>query len=193
MLLDLEKQRQLITRLDLDFGAQWFLENVWLTYLDWWDDRAHRARRWYRFWRAIVLVGGAATPSLIGFSIGGGSEAVEWAAWGTGLAVAVAAALESLYRWGDIWREKRAAGELLKAEGQRFLHLIGRYRGRTHAQAFPEFAETVERFIEQEIGDYLAAAIPRATSDKDANDCDATGTTSRTADAASEADEAAAT
>jgi hypothetical protein len=178
VLLDLDEQRRLFTSLDLDEGARWFLENVWLTYLAWWGDRAQRARRQYRIWRGIVLVGGAATPSLIGFSIGGGSEVVEWAAWATGLAVAIAAALESLYRWGDIWREKRAAGERLKVEGWRFLHLTGPYRGRTHAEAFPEFAETVERFIELEIGDYLAAAIPRGTGEQDQKDPGTTGKTS---------------
>ena len=45
---------------------------------------------------------------------------VEWAAWATGLLVAVAAALEALFHWGDVWREKRSAGELLKIEGWRF-------------------------------------------------------------------------
>jgi uncharacterized protein DUF4231 len=183
LLLDLDNQRQLITSLELDTRANWFLENVWLTYLAWWDDRARRARRQYRFWRAVVLVGGAATPSLIGFSIGGGSEAIEWAAWATGLAVAIAAALETLYRWGDIWREKRAAGERLKVEGWRFLHLTGPYLGRTHTEAFSEFAETVERFIEAEIGDYLAAAIPRGTNDKNPKDSGAGGTTVPVVDA----------
>lgn len=151
----------------------WFLESVWLRYVAWWDDRARRARRPYRFWRSVVLIGGALTPSLIGFSIGGESrEAMQWAAWVTGLLVAFAAALESLFRWGEVWREKRAAGEMLKIEGWRFFQLIGPYRGRTHAEAFPDFAEAVGRLVEHEIGDYLVATTPRAAggSEKDSEE-----------------------
>jgi len=160
-LLDLEAQRQAFATLNVDENAKWFLENVWLRYVAWWDRRAWQAKRQHYALRGVVLVGGAATPSLIGFSIGGGLEAMQWAAWVTGLLVAIAAAAESLFRSGEVWREKRAAGELLKIDGWRFLQLLGPYRGKTHAEAFPDFAESVERLIEHEIGDYLAAAIPR--------------------------------
>jgi hypothetical protein len=160
-LLDIEEQRNWVEQLDLDNTAKPFLENVWLRYIAWWDERARQARRRYHLWRGIVLIGGAATPSLISFSIGGQNvESLQWAAWGTGLLVAVAAALESLFGWGDIWREKRAAGELLKLEGWRFFQLTDRYRGMTHAEAFPDFVEAVDRLIEHEIGEYLAAAVP---------------------------------
>jgi hypothetical protein len=163
-LLDLDELREGFAGLELEDGAKPFLESVWLRYVDWWDYRARQARRRYYALRGIVLVGGAATPSLIGFGLGTGESVVEWVAWSTGLLVAIAAAFESLLRPGDVWREKRAAGELLKIEGWRFFQLLGSYRGKSHKEAFPEFAETVERLIEHEIGEYLAAAAPRLTN-----------------------------
>ena len=81
--------------------------------------------------------------------------------------VAVSAALESLFRWGDVWRDKRGAAELLKIEGWRFFELTGSYRGRTHRDAFPDFADAVVRLVEHEIGDYLAAAVPRMADTSD--------------------------
>jgi Protein of unknown function (DUF4231) len=166
-LLDLDELHQAFAGLELENGAKRFLESVWLRYVDWWDHRARQARRRYFALRGIVLVGGAATPSLIGFSLGTGASVVEWVAWGTGLLVAIAAAFDSLLRPGDVWREKRAAGELLKIEGWRFFQLLGSYRGKSHKEAFPEFAETVERLIEHEIGEYLAAAVPRSKNGHD--------------------------
>jgi Protein of unknown function (DUF4231) len=81
-LLDLDEQRQWVAQLDLDDSAKRFLENVWLRYVAWWDERARQARRRYHRWRGIVLIGGAATPSLISFSIGGQNvESIQWAAW----------------------------------------------------------------------------------------------------------------
>jgi hypothetical protein len=43
------------------------------------------------------------------------------------LVVAICAGLESVFGFGDIWREKRMAAELIKSEGFGFLQLAGGY------------------------------------------------------------------
>jgi hypothetical protein len=165
--LNPDELRRAFAGLDLKDGAKQFLESVWLHYVDRWDRRARQAKRRYYALRGIVLIGGAATPSLIGFSLGTGKSVVEWVAWSTGLLVAIAAAFESLLRPGDVWREKRAASELLTIQGWRFFELLGSYEGKSHKDAFPEFAKTVGRLVEHEIGKYLAAAVPSSTNGLD--------------------------
>ena len=86
----------------------------------------------------MVVVGAAVTPSLVGFSLGGDNppDAVEWAAWASGLP-SPSPALEALFHWGDVWREKRSAGELYGVEGWRFFQLAAPYTAfKTHRQAF---------------------------------------------------------
>ncbi len=52
------------------------------------------------------------------------------------------------------------AAELLKIEGFRYFQQTGAYRGKTHADAFPDFADAVEAMIEHEIKDYIVAVQP---------------------------------
>jgi hypothetical protein len=78
------------------------------------------------------------------------------------LIVAISAGIESLFAYGDIWREKRAAAELIKIEGFRFFQLTNDYRqpDKSHADPYPVFAGKVEEIIEREIKDYVIAAKP---------------------------------
>ena len=76
-------------------------------------------------------------------------------------AVAISAGLESLFSSGDIWREKRAAAELLKSYGFSFFQLSGDYASfKTHQEAYPQFAMNVENLIRGEIKDYILAVNP---------------------------------
>ena len=76
---------------------------------------------------------------------------------------AISAGLESLFGFGDIWREKRAAAELIKIEGFRFFQLTGDYNqaGKSHADLYPTFAARVEDMIEREIRDYIVTVKPK--------------------------------
>ena len=78
------------------------------------------------------------------------------------LLIAVSAGLESLFGWGDIWREKRMAVELIKSEGFSFLQLAGGYaQFKTHQEAYKLFAQAVEDLIRHEIKDYIVAVSPK--------------------------------
>jgi hypothetical protein len=57
---------------------------------------------------------------------------------------------------------RRAAAELIKCEGFRFLQLTGTYSrtGKKHTDLFALFAENVEAIIQTEIKEYIIAAKP---------------------------------
>lgn len=172
ILVELEKLRELIAGLDLGdkLGDKKFTAAIvdarWLKYIEWWDYRSRDAKRRYQYLRAAVVIAGALIPALVGLR-----ELNVWARYGwvfavasilASLVVAICAGLESLYSYGNIWREKRAAAELIKSEGFSFLQLAGEYKDyKTHAEAYPQFATNVEQLIRSEIKDYIMAVAPR--------------------------------
>jgi hypothetical protein len=152
-----------IDRLDLKESQKQFVKDRWLSYVVYWDQRAKASKTKYFILKTVVIVGSVITPALIGTvalpnllqareSV---TNPIQWIAFGLSLLVGLAAALEEFFRHGEIWREKRAAGEILKCEGWRFFQLAGKYKGKTHHGAFPDFASNVEDMIEHEIKDYF--------------------------------------
>ena len=76
--------------------------------------------------------------------------------------IAICAGLESLFGFGDIWREKRNAAEVVKSEGFSFLELVGDYaQFKTHEEAYKLFGQKVEDLIRHEIKDYVVAVNPK--------------------------------
>jgi Protein of unknown function (DUF4231) len=96
--------------------------------------------------RSAVVIGSALIPALVGLRELRQFENAPWtfsvASILVSLVVAICAGLESLFGWGDIWREKRMAAELIKSEGFNFLQLAGGYaQFKTHQKAYKTFAE----------------------------------------------------
>jgi hypothetical protein len=166
-LVDLEKLRALIAGLDLgDKRLNEYIEARWLNYVEWWDSRASNAKRKYHALRVAVVIAGALIPALVGLR--------ELQVWGkhawvlavasilASLVVAICAGVESLFSFGDIWREKRAAAELIKGEGFSFFQLTGEYKDyTTHKDALKRFTTSVEQLIRNEIKDYIVAVAPK--------------------------------
>jgi hypothetical protein len=152
-----------IDRLKLEESQKQFVKDRWLTYVVYWDKRARANKTKYYILKTVVIVGSVITPALIGTVAlpnllqvnHSGTNPIQWIAFGLSLLVGLAAALEEFYRHGDLWREKRAAGEILKCEGWRFFQLAGKYKGKSHSGAFSDFASNVEDMIEHEIKDYF--------------------------------------
>jgi hypothetical protein len=164
ILVDLPELRKLMDEVNLeDPRKKEYIHARWLKYVEWWDSRASKAKSKYHATRAAVVVAGALTPALVGLRevVGVQHEYGPWLAVASiiaSLVVAIGAGLDSLFNYGDIWREKRAAAELLKSEGFSFLHLIGEYKqDKTHDVASERFATNVELLIRSEIKDYIVA------------------------------------
>jgi hypothetical protein len=114
----------------------------------------------------VVIVGSALIPALVGLRELEQFRDASWmfsvASVLVSLLIAMCAGLESLFGWGDIWREKRMAAELIKSEGFSFLQLAGGYaRFETHQEAYKTFAQSVEDLIRHEIKDYIVAVTPK--------------------------------
>jgi len=71
--------------------------------------------------------------------------------------------------YGEVWREKRRAAELLKVEGWQYLQRCGKYLQvdvpkdkpeEYYRMAFPLFAAEVENMIAKEVSEYLGALDP---------------------------------
>ena len=172
-LVDIDKLRELLKKLELgDTQRNAHLEARWLQYVDWWDSRASKAKWKYLGLRSTVVVGGALIPALVGLR-----EMAAQASYAgcfavasiiVSLLIAICTGLDSLFGYGDIWREKRIAAEMIKSEGFCFLELTGKYAPfTTHRDAYQAFAASVEDIILKEIKEYIVAVSPKAGSDQE--------------------------
>ena len=165
-LVEPDKLRGLIAELELgDKQRNQYLEARWLKYIEWWDRRANEAKLKYRLLRSVVVIGSAVIPALVGLreiaALKDHNDAFSVWSIIVSLLIAACASLESVFGYGEIWREKRNAAELIKSEGFCFLQLTGIYKAfRSHAEAYQTFAGNVEDLIVREIKDYIVAVNP---------------------------------
>lgn len=171
-LVDIAKLRTLLEGLHLGDNNQRNvqLEARWLNYVEWWDGRAAEAKWKYLGLRSTVIIGSALIPALVAMrelATAPMTATVAVASIVVSFLVAVAAGLESLFGYGEIWREKRTAAEVIKSEGFSFMQLVGKYADfKTHADAYPAFAANVEDLILKEIKDYIVAVGPKPSDGK---------------------------
>ena len=172
-LVNLEQFKLLMSGVELDDSKlNEYINARWLKYVEWWDSRAAKAKWKYLALRSTVVVGSALIPALVGLRELKRFEEADWmfsvASIFVSLAVAICAGLESLFGWGDIWREKRMAAEIIKSEGFSFLQLTGGYaQFKTHQEAYKLFAQNVEELIRHEIKDYIVAVSPKPETTPD--------------------------
>lgn len=165
-LLNPDELKALIDELDLKYNQKKYIAARWLRYVDGWDARARNAKHNYRWLSLAIVTSGALIPALVGLRELNVWENYAWA-FSVGsivasLVVAIGTAAENIYGHGKIWRQKRAATELIGSEGFQFLQKAGVYnkRGKTHAELYPIFADNVEAIIRSEIKDYVVAVKP---------------------------------
>ena len=149
----------LIEDLDLDAQRKRALRSRWLDQVLWLERKAARARNLYYALRITTLVGALLGPALVSLSLTDDTldAAVAVATWIVSLIVAVTAALEQFFHFGDRWRSYRATVERLKAEGWLYLQLGGRYaaNGSSHESAYPDFAARTERLLLADVDTFL--------------------------------------
>lgn len=140
---------QLIDQLELSPLQQRCLRARWVNTVLWMEGRASHARNRYYLLRLLIIGGGVLIPALISLELAGnGALVLKWATFGLSLVVAISAAVEGFFRYGERWRHYRRTVELLKAEGWRFLQQGGGYADfASHGDAFPVFAGRVEEII----------------------------------------------
>jgi hypothetical protein len=159
---ELEKSyAEIIDGLEIDDLHKRFLRNRWLNELLWFEDKADRNQKRHYTLRLVTIVGGVVVPSLVGLSLKTSiaATAVSWATFTVSLIVALAAALESFFGFGERWRTFRRNVESLKAHGWQYFQLVDRYaRHGDHRTAFPHFAMQVEAVLRQDMDTFVALA-----------------------------------
>ncbi len=147
---------KLIASLDLPELNKEFMRARWLEQVLWMEQKALDALWWYRVLRLATIIGGVIVPALISLNVSDGAAMVIKAlTFIVSLIVALSAAVEEFYRYGERWRHYRSMVESLKSEGWQFLQLSGAYVNQTHAQAYSAFAARVEELSHEEVKQYM--------------------------------------
>jgi hypothetical protein len=159
---------KLIASLDLPDLNKEFMRARWLELVMWMDGKAKESVWWYRRLRLATIIGGVIVPALVSLNIGSDMQGlVQTLTFIVSLGVALSAAVEEFFRYGERWRHYRQMTESLKSEGWQFLQLSGVYANQTHITAYPAFAARVEQLSREEVESYITQVF---TGKKDTND-----------------------
>lgn len=153
-----QELRGLIDLLELSEQHKHFLRARWLDQVVWLEGKAKRSQRNYYVLRLVTIIGGVTVPALVSLNVRNKDvvSTLAWVTFGVSLAVALAAAVEGFFRYGDRWRHYRRATEVLKSLGWQFLELTGPYSDwKTHENAYPAFAAQVEALIQQDVDVFI--------------------------------------
>lgn len=153
---------QRINALDLDPLQKDALLSRWLDQMVWMGERAGKAQRRYYALRLTTVIGGVILPALVGNILGTDdpNDVMRWTTFVISLLVAVSAALEEFFHFGDRWRHYRQSAEWLKIEGWRFFVGSGPYRRyKTHSAAYSIFAERVEDILKADVEHFLGRVV----------------------------------
>lgn len=165
----------LFVRKDLPPNERFYFEHRWHSQWSYYDTKAQENKALYYRLQSIIVIGSVIVPALVSFNptlarfiVGvSGVEnnvavvetlvrtAIDFVTVFVSLSVAVAAALESLKKYGDNWNSYRAAAEELQAEKNFFDMGAGAYA--TSPNRFATFVERCEGIIANQNGRYFQA------------------------------------
>jgi hypothetical protein len=158
-----------IDALELSDLRKRFLRSRWLDQVFWLEARARQNQRRYNSLRLITIVAGVVVPALVGLNVRKESvtTALAWITFALSLTVALAAALDGFFHYGDRWRSYRRTAEALKSQGWLFLQLAGPYAGfASHAKAYPVFAGQIEVLIQQDVEFFISHVVRDGKADE---------------------------
>jgi hypothetical protein len=159
----------LIDKTELDERQRDFFRSRWLDQVVWMEGRAGKAQRRYYRLRIVTVVGAVIVPALVSLTTldDWPGQAGQVALWILSLVVAVSAAIEGFFQFGQRWRNYRGTVERLKMEGWLYLQSAGPYAGRSHGESYAGFAARVEELIKSDVDVYLTeVAIERQRQER---------------------------
>jgi hypothetical protein len=173
-----QKMAALVETLDLTSFQKELLRQRWLDQLQWLSRQARLSRSRYLAMRLPVVIGGVAIPALITITLSAADSPNGQLPWlppwldfsalrvitlSFSTVVAILAALDELFHYGDRWRHYRRTTEVLKSLGWQYLMLNGHFRRyKSHGEAFTAFTEQVEEALTQDVEGFLGAVASDA-------------------------------
>lgn len=152
----------LIEQIDLSDLQKQFMKTRWLEQLLWLEGQAQTNRNQYYLLRLLTIIGGVIVPALVSLNINANDVKVivSWLAFGLSQVVAISAAVEEFFHYGERYRHYRNTAEAMKIEGWQFLQLSGSYRhAQSYAEVYPDFAQRVENIIQRDVEGYFSRVV----------------------------------
>lgn len=136
---------------------RFYMEYRWFSEWSFFDKKAAENKKRYLRYQWIIGVGSVAVPVLVGINPTTqiGQDLLYLVTVVISLSVAIAAAIENIYKYGENWRSYRQAAEELKQE--KSLYDVGAGRYQSDSNAFLRFAERCEEIVAQQNGRWIKA------------------------------------
>ncbi|ASC71858.1 uncharacterized protein XM38_028120 [Halomicronema hongdechloris C2206] len=150
--------KQLFDALNLDDIQRHYLRSRWLDQVIWMEKKAAFCRDWYYRLRLTAITLGIIVPILLGleFTNPRASQVKKYLAIGLSGVVAVSAAIEEFFHYGERWYHYRRTVESLKTHGWQFSQLSGQYSDYdTCKAAFDDFTDQIEELIQRDVEIYV--------------------------------------
>lgn len=155
-----------------------FLRSRWLDQVLWMEGKANFSRDRHYLLRITTIVGGVILPALVSLNINTtlqvnnrARDVIIWSTFGLSQIVAISAAIEEFFHYGERWRHYRRTVESLKSQGWQFSQLTGPYRNYTsHEQAFNLFAGNVEDIIQRDVEIYSTQVVQEKKEEKESQE-----------------------
>ncbi|WP_392533327.1 DUF4231 domain-containing protein [Nostoc sp. C117] len=167
-----EDFNKLFAGMNLGDVQRHFLRSRWLDQVLWMEGKANFSRDRYYFWRLTTIIGGVILPGLVSlnihttFKVDNAENNINYrnliigSTFVISQLVAISAAVEEFFHYGERWRHYRRTVESLKTQGWQFSQLTGPYRNYTsHDQAFNVFAGQVEEIIQRDVEIYATQVV----------------------------------
>ncbi|MBO0791807.1 MAG: DUF4231 domain-containing protein [Ktedonobacteraceae bacterium] len=130
------------------FPTEWeeYIKNRIEQYKGWYDKKAVSMKTLYLRMKAVIVIGGALVPILVNIPL----PYINIAATIVSALVLGLIALDSVFHYGEQWRNYRSTEQFLGQEVIFFKHRIGPYSDLDESTAFRTLVKRVEEAIEQE-------------------------------------------
>lgn len=141
-----------------------FLRSRWLDQVLWMEGKANLSRDRHYALRITTIIGGVILPALVSLNLNNikleDKQPIIWSTIIISQVVAISAAIEEFFHYGERWRHYRRTVESLKTQGWQFSQLTGPYRlYASHEQAFNLFAGQVEDIIQRDVEIYATQIV----------------------------------
>jgi hypothetical protein len=155
-----------------------FLRSRWLDQVIWMEGKANFSRDRHYLLRITTIVGGIILPALVSLNINSTLQVndrvknvIIWSTFSLSQIVAISAAIEEFFHYGERWRHYRRTVESLKSQGWQFSQLTGPYHNYTsHEEAFNLFAGHVEDIIQRDVEIYSTQVVQEKKEQQQSQD-----------------------